>query len=112
MREEEPILSTDNIVNKDEEGSVSPEIVSLRVENVRVRIGSSVTYQEEGYEVPEKVILVHVVEKARLLKDLRYVSDKSPLGSALKYMRVGDEVTVNAPDPYNIKIIEIDNSPD
>jgi transcription elongation factor GreA len=60
----------------------------------RVGIGSHVTVAEEDGE-PETY---HIVGSAEADPKSGRISNESPLGRALLGCRVGDEVTVNAPD--------------
>jgi len=59
-----------------------------------VRIGSTVTVSEDGYDENERFMLVGAAEadpaKGR-------ISNESPLGQALMGKRIGDVVTIQAP---------------
>jgi transcription elongation factor GreA len=60
----------------------------------RVSIGSRVTIEEEGEE-PETY---HIIGSTEADPKSGRISNESPLGKALLGYRVGDEVTVKAPD--------------
>lgn len=71
-----------------------------------VTVGSKVTIVEDGVEDNEEYIIVGAAEA-----DPRSgrISNESPLGKALMGKRVGDQVTVNAPQgSFSVKIIELD----
>jgi transcription elongation factor GreA len=59
-----------------------------------VRLNSMVTVKEEGYD-PETF---HIVGKAEADPRQGKISNESPLGQALLGRRVGDTVTIDAPD--------------
>lgn len=69
-----------------------------------VRLGSIVTVQENGHK-PETYYVVGAVEANP--REGR-ISNESPLGRALMGRKVGDEVTISAPDgPLTFKIKSI-----
>ena len=71
-----------------------------------VGLGDHVTVLEKGYSEPE---VYHIVGAAEANPREGRISHKSPLGQALMNCKVGDKVTVNAPDGdivFRIKAIE------
>lgn len=95
IRRLEVILS--NAVIIDEESARASDTVSL---------GSRVTVREKGQKETELYTLVGPVEANPRLGKISY---KSPLGAALMEHKVGDEVTVHAPDGEIIfEVIEIE----
>ena len=89
----EAILKNVEVVDEDE---VDTEVVG---------IGRTVTVYD--YEFDEKVVF-HIVgsTEADIMKNK--ISDESPVGMALKGARVGEEVTVEAPDgEFKYRILDI-----
>lgn len=71
-----------------------------------IRVGSKVTIQEENYKDKESFEIVGAAE-ANPIKGR--ISNESPLGRAMIGHKVGDIVSVEAPDgSFNVKIIKID----
>lgn len=71
-----------------------------------VGLGDRVTVLEKGYSDPE---VYHIVGVAEANPREGRISYKSPLGQALLDCKVGDKVTVNAPDGnivFRIKAID------
>ncbi|HHS98372.1 MAG TPA: transcription elongation factor GreA [Chloroflexi bacterium] len=80
------------------------EIIEEETSNGVVRVGSWVTIVE-GDGPPETY---HIVGPAEASPSEGKISYESPLGKALMGHRVGDEVTVNAPDgALTFRIVEI-----
>ncbi len=80
------------------------EIIEEEASNGIVRVGSRVTIVE-GDGPPETY---HIVGPAEASPSEGKISYESPLGKALMGHRVGDEVTVNAPDgALTFRIVEI-----
>jgi len=107
LEEEQDILENAEYEDaKNEQAFVEGRILTLEtiLKNVviieeggpadRVGIGSRVTVAEEKEE-PETY---HIVGYAEADPKMGRISNQSPLGQALLGHRVGDEVTVNAPD--------------
>lgn len=70
-----------------------------------VRLNCTVTVQEDG-EKPEKF---HIVGAAEANPLEGRISDVSPLGKALLSKKVGDKVTISAPDgSFSYKIIAVE----
>lgn len=73
--------------------------------NGYVQLATKVTIKENGNE-PEEYIIVGPAEANP--REGR-ISNESPLGSALMNHRVGDKVTVKAPDgSFNVQIVKIE----
>jgi transcription elongation factor GreA len=68
-----------------------------------VRLGSVVTVNEKGSKEKE---VYHVVGSAEANPRDGKISSESPLGKALLGAKVGDKVTVNAPDGQLVFIIK------
>ncbi len=60
-----------------------------------VRVGDFVTVSEEGYDENERY---HLVGAAEADPSEGRISNESPLGQALLGSKVGDKVTINAPN--------------
>jgi len=69
-------------------------IIEDAVDSDVVVIGSRVTVVEHGYEEPETF---RIVGSAEADPKNGFISNESPIGSALLGHRVGDEVTVKTP---------------
>lgn len=80
-------------------------VVDAPKDSDTVTVGSKVTILEDGGE-EEAYIIVGAAEA-----DPRSgrISNESPLGKALMGKRVGDEVTVNAPQgSFSVKVVNLD----
>ncbi len=89
----EAILKNVEIVDEDE---VDTEVVG---------IGRTVTVYD--YEFDEEVVY-HIVGSTEADIMQNKISDESPVGTAMKGARIGDEVTVEAPDgDYKYRILDI-----
>lgn len=71
------------------------KIIDESVPKDAVIIGTRVTLQEKGQKSKE---VYHLVGPAEANPNVGKISHKSPLGQALMGKRVGDTVTVKAPD--------------
>ncbi len=92
----EMLLSRASIIEEEE----TPASVQEDV----IRLNSIVTVQEEGYE-PETF---RIVGPAEADPAAGRISDASPVGSALLGKRVGDTVTIEAPDgSFTYRIVSI-----
>jgi transcription elongation factor GreA len=70
-----------------------------------VQLASKVTIREDGSEQEEYIIVGPAEANPREGR----ISNESPLGRALMNRRVGEKVTVNAPDgSFTVQIIKID----
>jgi transcription elongation factor GreA len=85
---------------------IEDEATPASAKENEIRLSSVVTVQEEGYE-PETF---RIVGPAEANPAAGRISDVSPVGSALLGKRVGDTVTIEAPDgsfTYHIVSINI-----
>lgn len=70
-----------------------------------VQVGSKVTFQEEGVESKESLIIVGAAEAN---PSEGKISNESPLGKALLGHKVNEDVTVQAPNgSFRVKILKI-----
>lgn len=93
IQELEVLLATAKIIEENGSGDI-------------IRVGSKVTIQEENYKDKESFEIVGAAE-ANPIKGR--ISNESPLGRAMIGHKVGDIVSVEAPDgSFNVKIIKID----
>lgn len=83
---------------------IEDEAAPASVQDDVIRLSSVVTVQEEGYE-PETF---RIVGPAEANPAAGRISDVSPVGSALLGKRVGDTVTIEAPDgSFTYRIVSI-----
>ncbi len=95
----EMLLNRAHIIEEEEGGAPA------ETEDV-VRLNSVVKLQE-GRHSPE---IYHIVGSMEADPTQGKISDASPLGRALLGKKIGDTVTVSAPDgSFNYKILSIDN---
>lgn len=81
------------------------KIISERVTDGLIQVGSKVTIQEEGSDEKESLIIVGAVEAK---PSEGKISNESPLGRALLDHNKNDVVTVEAPDgKFNVKILKV-----
>jgi len=81
------------------------KIISERVTDGLIQVGSKVTIQEEGSDKKESLIIVGAVEAK---PSEGKISNESPLGRALLDHNKNDVVTVEAPDgKFNVKILKV-----
>jgi transcription elongation factor GreA len=70
-----------------------------------VQVGSKVTFQEEGVESKESLVIVGAAEAN---PSEGKISNESPLGKALLGHKVNEDVTVQAPNgSFRVKILKI-----
>jgi transcription elongation factor GreA len=68
-----------------------------------VRVGDWVTVKEDGYDEEERY---HLVGPAEADPGNGRISVESPLGKALLGTKVGDEITINAPNGFlNFRVV-------
>ena len=72
------------------------QIIDHDGRNDKVRVGSTVTVAEEGFEDEEETY--HIVGVHEADPTNGRVSNESPLGRALLGAKVGQQIKVNAPD--------------
>ncbi|MBN1310678.1 MAG: transcription elongation factor GreA [Anaerolineae bacterium] len=83
---------------------IEDEAALASVQDNVIRLSSVVTVQEEGYE-PETF---RIVGPAEANPAAGKISDVSPVGSALLGKRVGETVTIEAPDgSFTYRIVSI-----
>ncbi len=93
IQELEILLATAKIIEENGKGDV-------------IQVGSKVTIQEENFKDKESFVIVGAAE-ANPIKGR--ISNESPLGRAMLGHKVGDIVSVEAPDgSFSVKIIGID----
>jgi len=93
IQELEILLATAKIIEENGSGDV-------------IQVGSKVTIQEENFKDKESFEIVGAAE-ANPIKGR--ISNESPLGRAMLGHKVGDIVSVEAPDgSFNVKIIKIE----
>lgn len=82
------------------------EIIENTGSTDEVRLGSTVTIREDGYDEDEVYTIVGAAEANP--RDGK-ISVKSPIGAALLHRRKGDKVKVNTPDgKVKFKVISIE----
>ncbi|GAB4442517.1 MAG: transcription elongation factor GreA [Anaerolineae bacterium] len=79
------------------------QVIELNGEREIVTLGARVTVVEEGYDEEETYTVVGAAEAN---PGEGRISNASPMGKALMGHKVGDKVTVNAPDGHFVVIIK------
>lgn len=79
------------------------QVIADRGAHDKVGLGSTVTLVEEGSDQEETYVVVGAAEAN---PSEGRISNESPMGKALIGHRVGDHVTVNAPDGHFVVVIK------
>ncbi|MGL4343093.1 MAG: transcription elongation factor GreA [Metamycoplasmataceae bacterium] len=75
-----------------------------KLSSTGVSVGSVVSFENLSTHKKEEIKIVNTLESDPFTNKISYFS---PLGEALLNKEVGSEITIDAPNPYKIKIISI-----